>query len=234
MIVEICANGFESARIAHEAGADRIELCTDLSVGGLTPSHALIQQVLTQLSIPTHVLIRPRGGNFVWGDSEIDTMLQDIAFCRNAGCAGIVSGVLTSEGEIDVSTCRRLVAASQGMEFTFHRAFDYCKNPMEGLEQIIRLGATRVLTSGQKSRASDGLPLLKTLQQDFGNRIEIMPGGGINSENALQFKEAGFEMIHFSATKKESIDDSKTELLQNKVLGCSNPKEIKRIIQILA
>ncbi len=205
MILEICANSFESAQAAQVAGANRIELCTELSVGGLTPSHGLIEKVISELNISTHVLIRPRSGNFIYSEEEFDVMLRDISFCKKLGCAGIVSGFLTSDNKIDSDKTKQLIEASEGIEFTFHRAFDWVENPNEELQKLIDLKVNRLLSSGQKPTAIEGISLLKELQNLSNGQIEIMPGGGINLENVLKFKEAGFKSIHFSATTKKQV-----------------------------
>ena len=241
MIVEICANSFESAKAAQLAGANRIELCTELSVGGLTPSHGLIEKVISELNIPTHVLIRPRSGNFTYSEEEFDVMLLDIAFCKKLGCAGIVSGFLTLETAIDFEKTKQLVAASEGMEFTFHRAFDWVENPLEKLQKLIDLKVNRLLTSGQKPTAIEGISLLKELQNLSKEKIEIMPGGGINLENALKFKEAGFKSIHLSATTKKQVLLQKPKVsmhsevfFEEGIVATSNKEIIKKIIQLLA
>jgi len=234
MIIEICANSYESAKAAQEGGANRIELCTDLSVGGLTPSRKLIRKVIAELNIPVHVLIRPRGGNFVYSEEEIEAMLDAIAFCKKLGCSGIVSGVLTSENTIDEKATRQLIAASEGMEFTFHRAFDVVKDPSEAIETVVQLGATRLLSSGQQNKAIDGIEMLKQLKSLSEGKLQIMPGSGINSENALGFKKAGFKMIHFSATKKDKGASNEAGLFEKKVIGTSDRNEIERIIKLLS
>jgi copper homeostasis protein len=233
MIVEICANSFESARIARECGANRIELCTELSVGGLTPSHGLIEKVVAQLDIPVHVLIRPRSGNFVYSEAEVDVMLRDIALCKELGCAGIVSGVLTSENTIDKNATRVLVDASEGMEFTFHRAFDLTTGT-EYLDTLLELGVTRLLSSGLKPTAIEGIEFLKKLKAISEGKIQIMPGSGINSTNALEFKKAGFEMIHFSAIKKQLKSNTESLAFGSENIGTSDPKEILKIIELLS
>ena len=234
MIIEICANGFESARIAQNAGADRIELCTDLSVGGLTPSHGLIEKVIEKLSIPVHVLIRPRSGDFVYSKKELDTMLSDIAFCKELGCSGIVSGVLTSENTIDEKATRQLIEASNGMEFTFHRAFDCDVDIVSSIKLLIDLGVTRLLSSGQQIKAIDGIELLNKMKLLSKDQLQIMPGSGINAENAPDFKRAGFKAIHFSATKKANLSKKASGLFANEVIGTSDRLEIERIIKTLA
>jgi copper homeostasis protein len=234
MIIEICANSFESAKAAQDGGAYRIELCTDLSVGGLTPSRDSIQKVVGDLNIPVHVLIRPRGGNFVYLKEEIELMLDDIAFCKKVGCSGIVSGALTLENTIDEKVTRQLIAASEGMEFTFHRAFDVVKDPSEAIESIMQLGVTRLLSSGQQHKAIEGIEMLKQLKSLSEGKLQIMPGSGINSENALAFKEVGFEAIHFSATKKASVSKTDSGFFAKDVIGTSDQREIERIIKIVS
>ena len=234
MITEICANSFESAIAAQEGGANRIELCDDLSVGGLTPSRDLIRKVIQELNIPVHVLIRPGGGDFVYSKDEFEIMLKDIDFCKRIGCSGIVSGALTQENTIDKKVTQQLIAASEGMDFTFHRAFDLVKNPLEAIETVMQLGITRLLSSGQQNKAIDGIELLKKLKSLSEEKLQIMPGSGINSENALAFKKAGFEMIHFSATKKAKEAYNESGLFENKVIGISDRNEIERIIKILS
>jgi copper homeostasis protein len=241
MIIEICANSFESAQAAQLAGANRIELCTELSVGGLTPSHGLIEKVISELNIPTHVLIRPRSGNFTYSNEEFDVMLRDIAFCKKLGCAGIVSGFLTSENKIDTEKTKQLIDASQGMEFTFHRAFDWVENPLEELQKLIDLKVNRLLSSGQKPTAIEGISLLKELQKSSKGQLEIMPGGGINLENAMKFQEANFKSIHFSATIKRQILNQKPKVsmhseafFEEGIIGTSSEETIQKIKQLLA
>jgi copper homeostasis protein len=240
MQIEICANSFESAKAAQLAGANRIELCTELSVGGLTPSHGLIEKVVSELNIPAHVLIRPRSGNFTYSSSEFDVMLRDIAFCKELGCEGIVSGFLSSENKIDFEKTKQLIAASEGMEFTFHRAFDWVENPLEELQNLIELKVNRLLSSGQKPSAIEGISLLKELQNFSKDNLEIMPGGGINVENALKFKEAGFKSIHLSATNKKQMLPQKPKVsmhsdafFEEGIVATSDIEKIKRILQLL-
>lgn len=241
MIIEICANSFESAKAAQLAGANRIELCTELSMGGLTPSHGLLEKVVSELNIPAHVLIRPRSGNFTYSEEEFDVMLRDIAFCKKLGCSGIVSGFLTSENKINFKKTKQLVAVSEGMEFTFHRAFDWVENPIEELQNLIDLKVNRLLSSGQKPTAIEGISLLKELQDIAKGEIEIMPGGGINFENALKFKEAGFKSIHFSATtkkqvllKKPNVSMHSNVFFEEGIVATSNKETIQKIKALLA
>ena len=200
MKLEICANSFQSAKNAEEAGAHRIELCSELAVGGITPSYGLIKQVVEELSIETYVLIRPRSGNFIYTDVEIEIMKNDIQTCKDLGCSGIVSGVLKEDNSLDVKRTKMLIEISKPLAFTFHRAFDWTPNPIEALEQLIKIGVNRVLTSGQESNAEKGFELLKRLKSMANNRIIILPGSRIKSDNAMLFKEAGFKEIHASAS----------------------------------
>ncbi|MGC6415320.1 MAG: copper homeostasis protein CutC [Bacteroidia bacterium] len=201
MLVEICANSFRSAQNAQNAGADRIELCSELAVGGITPSYGLISHVLNKLNIPTHILIRPRGGDFCYNNDDFEIMKQDIEMCKSLGAKGIVSGVLNPDFSIDIDRTITLINLSRPMNFTFHRAFDLVSNPFKGLKQLEKMGVSRVLTSGQAPTAIEGLSLLKTLQNDF--KGIIIPSAGINCENIKQFKLSGFKEIHFSASVQQ-------------------------------
>ncbi len=204
MIVEVCANSFESALNAEKAGADRIELCAELAVGGITPSHGLLQKVIDELSIPVNVLIRPRGGDFTYTDVEFDIMKRDIAFCKDTGCNGIVAGILSrnfgNDHTIDIERTKALVEIAKPLSFTFHRAFDWVANPKKAIEQLATIGVETILTSGQESTAEKGIELLTALKGSGADNIVIMPGGGIHKKNILQFKNADFKAIHFSAT----------------------------------
>lgn len=230
MIVEICASNFESAGIAQKCDADRIELCTDLGVGGLTPSRDLIRKVTSELTIPVHVLVRPRKGDFVFSEVEFHEMLETIKFCRELNCAGVVSGVLRQENEIDFERTKQLVKATEGMEFTFHRAFDEVADPISAVNTLIALGVDRLLSSGQELNAVDGIPLLKQLQEHSAGRIEIMPGAGINETNAQLFKAAGFQSIHLSAIKKAQVANT---MFDTGVEGVSDSELINKVISIV-
>lgn len=210
MKLEICANSFKSAINAQEAGAHRIELCSELAIGGITPSFGVIKKVIKELSIPVFVLIRPRSGNFTYSDSEFEIMKHDIQLCKELGCSGIVSGILNINNTIDIERTRELVLLSKPLPFTFHRAFDWTKNSTKSLEQLMDIGIQRVLTSGQNSTAKDGLELLQDLKDKADSKIIILPGGGINSENAIFFKNAGFSEIHTSASRTMDANNHNT------------------------
>jgi copper homeostasis protein len=229
MKLEICANSYQSAKNAQEAGAQRIELCQELSVGGITPSYGLIKQVIQNLEIPVFVLIRPRGGNFVYSDAEFDIMKNDIQLSKDLGCKGIVSGILNPDSTIDLERTKELIFYSKPLPFTFHRAFDAVTNPKEALEQLISLGVDRVLTSGQKQTAEVGLNLLNELNDIADGRITILAGGGITGVNASKFKAMGLKEIHASASSKTESDTSLFSL----PLTYSDPQKIKAILDAI-
>ena len=208
MILEICVANYQSAINAQKAGAHRIELCSELAVGGITPSFGLLKKVLDSVTIPVFVLIRPRSGNFTYSDAEFDIMKENIQLCKDLGASGIVSGLLKEDYTIDTVRTQELIQLSNPLPFTFHRAFDWTPKPIKALEHLIKIGVNRVLTSGQESNAEKGIELLKQLNSIAINRIIILPGSGINSNNTLLFKEGGFTEIHTSASiiiKKQGI-----------------------------
>ena len=196
MIIEVCAESYEYALKAEKAGADRIELCKDLHLDGLTPDYESAKRTIDKLDIPVFILIRPRGGDFIYSHEEFELMKRDILKFKKMGCKGIVSGVLNDDNTIDIKKTKELVELSRPLEFTFHRAFDKVNNPLNEIENLIELGIDRILTSGQKEKAIDGLVLLKQLNSISKNRIKIMPGSGINKSNIVNF--VNFEEIHGS------------------------------------
>ena len=211
MIVEICVDSIDSALIAEKSGANRIELCSSLALGGITPSWGLIEKIVQKLSIGIHVLIRPRGGDFTYSESEINLMLADIEMAKSLGVSGIVSGVLNSDHTLDIENTKRLINAGAGLPFTFHRAFDWIPNKEDALGQLDDLGVQRILTSGGCTKAIDALSTLTTWNRNY--QTTILPGGGINSSNYKAFQTAGFEEIHLSATK--IVDNGEVEIPMN-------------------
>ena len=198
--LEICANSVLSAVIAQEGGADRVELCQNLDVGGTTPSLGQVWLARAGLSIGVHVLIRPRGGDFLYSDLEFLEMKSDIMFCREAKCDGVVIGMLLADGRVDTVRMAELIELARPMQVTFHRAFDRCRDPFEALEAIIDLGCDRLLTSGMKNTAAEGAETIAQLVKQANGRIEVMPGAGINEENILQIAAAtGASSFHTSA-----------------------------------
>ena len=196
MIIEVCAESYEYALKAEKAGADRIELCKDLHLDGLTPDYETAKRTIDSLNIPVFILIRPREGDFIYSDEEFELMKQDILKFKEMGCKGIVSGVLNNDKSIDIERTQELVELSKPLEFTFHRAFDIVSSPLNEIENLIRLGVDRVLTSGQKDKAIDGLDLLLKLKNISKNRLVIMPGSGISKNNLKNFEL--FNEIHGS------------------------------------
>ena len=202
---EICANSVESCLAAQEGGADRVELCAGIPEGGTTPSYGeikLARKLLTKTKL--HVIIRPRGGDFLYTPLELERMEEDIRICRELGVDGVVFGCLTEEGEIDREANRRLVELARPMSVTFHRAFDRTADPMKALEDIISLGCNRILTSGQQPKAIDGISLLAQLEKKLKEYplppIQLLAGSGVNEENIRQiFDATGIHEYHFSA-----------------------------------
>jgi len=184
IVFELCAETMDACLAAREGGADRIELCSALSEGGLTPSHAFLQAAVEHSQIPVHVLIRPRGGNFLYTSAEIDIIAQDILHARQMGAAGVVFGLLRQDRRVDVEATRRLVELAAPLEVTFHRAFDVTPSLGEALEDVIATGAHRVLTSGGHADPVVAARSLATLVAQAKGRITIAVGGGLRVENA--------------------------------------------------
>jgi copper homeostasis protein len=200
--LEICVDTVESALNAQEAGADRVELCNNLPEGGTTPGFGTICSARNNLSIGLHVIIRPRGGDFLYSDMEYDIMRREIDLCGECGVNGIVLGILEAGGSIDVERTARLIEFASPMSATFHRAFDMCIDPIRGLEDVIATGADRLLTSGQKTRAEEGIELISKLVLNANERIIIMPGSGINSENIGKIAiSTGAKEFHLTGRK---------------------------------
>ena len=196
MIIEVCAESYEYAVKAEKAGADRIELCKDLHLDGLTPDYESSKRTIDTLDIPVFILIRPRGGDFIYSHEEFELMKRDILKFKKMGCKGIVSGVLNSDKSIDIERTKDLVQLSRPLDFTFHRAFDVVSDPLKEIENLIRLGVDRILTSGQKDKAIEGLNLLLELKRISNNGIVIMPGSGISKNNLKNFTL--FKEVHGS------------------------------------
>lgn len=198
--LEICAGDIESAIAARDGGAQRIELCSALGEGGITPSAGMAAEAAL-LGIKVHALIRPRGGDFLYSDAEVRTMVTDIKIFKQLGIDGVVIGCLTPNGNIDLNACSKLIDAAQDMSVTFHRAFDRCRNPQQALEEIISLGCNRLLTSGQAPTALLGKDTIRDLVKQANGRITIMPGCGVNATNAAEILSyTGASEIHASAS----------------------------------
>ena len=201
---EICSGSLQSALNAQEAGAHRVELCSALSLGGLTPSYGFIELARKRLKIDVNVLIRPRQGDFLYDSDEVAVMIRDIIACAQMGVNGVVIGALDPFGNVDVDACRAMVAVAKhhGMSVTFHRAIDRACNIMAALEDVISTGADRVLSSGGKPTSLEGLETLAQMNAAAAGRIIIMPGGGVNTGNIRQILEGtGAQEIHFSGSQ---------------------------------
>jgi copper homeostasis protein len=198
--LEICANSFTSALAAQNGGAHRVELCENMAEGGTTPSYAQIKLCKENLNIEVWPIIRPRGGDFLYTYLEFNLMKEDIKICKSLGCDGIVTGVIKTNGEIDILRCAELIELAKPMPVAFHRAFDMTNNLTKALEDLINLGVVRVLTSGAANTALNGVEVIKKLVKQAQNRIEIMPGAGVNPKNIGQIlKATGATNIHSSA-----------------------------------
>ena len=183
MLVEAAVESLEEALAAERAGADRIELCVNLDSGGTTPGETLIDDVVRGAHVPVFVLIRPRAGDFVYSEPEIETMIREISLARSSGVAGIVTGALNPDGTVDLEHTSALVKATGGLPVTFHRAFDSTPDLTDALEQVIAAGASRVLTSGGAATAHEGAAAIASLVDQAGRRISIVAGGSIRAHN---------------------------------------------------
>ncbi|WP_263367527.1 copper homeostasis protein CutC [Edaphobacter bradus] len=184
IVFELCADSIDACLAARDGGADRIELCSALSEGGLTPSHGLIREALQRSGLPVHVLLRPRGGDFVYTHAEFDVMREDLTHMRRLGANGVVLGVLRADGTVDVERTRELVAMAGPLDVTFNRAFDHSASLEQALEDVIATGCRRVLTSGGKRDVVSGAKSLARLVNQAAGRIEIAVGGGLRLKNA--------------------------------------------------
>jgi copper homeostasis protein len=200
MIFEICVDAVAGVRAAKAAGAQRVELCCDLIEGGITPSRGMMRRARTIAGIGLHVMIRPRGGDFLFDDDEFAIMEADIDTAKAEGADGVVVGLLTKAATIDEERARVLIARARPLSVTFHRAFDMTPDPFAALETLIALGVDRVLTSGQEASVLEGLPLIAELVRTAGRRIIVMPGGGITQRNAARIVAAASPTeMHFAA-----------------------------------
>jgi copper homeostasis protein len=201
MLLEVVVYNIESALRAQEGGADRIELCDNPAEGGTTPSYAVIEAVRQNVNMDVYVMIRPRGGDFLYSNYEFHAMKRDIHQCQKISVDGVVFGILTEEGRIDVKRCKELIERARPLKVTCHRAFDMTRDPFEALEDCIEAGFERILTAGQQAQAAKGKELIAELIQKANGRIAVMPGSGVNEntvEEILRISKA--KELHFSAT----------------------------------
>lgn len=243
-LFEVCANSVESCLAAQAGGANRVELCAGIPEGGTTPSYGdmiIAREMLKETRL--HVIIRPRGGDFLYSPLEQRIMLKDIEIARQLGADGVVFGCLTAEGDIDLPLMQQLMEASQGMSATFHRAFDVCRNPRKALEEIINLGCHRILTSGQQPTAEQGIPLLKELQAQAAGRIILLAGCGVNEKNIAQISaETGINEFHFSGRenvasgmkfRNEAVSMGGTVQIEEYSRPVTTQNRVKNTIEVL-
>jgi len=198
--LEIAANSLESALAAQAGGADRVELCENLGEGGATPSYGTLAAARDRLQIPLYVLIRPRGGDFVYSPAEWDVMQRDVELCVGLGCDGVVLGALDAHGAVDTAGCAQLIAAAGGLGVTFHRAIDCAADPLVALEAVIGLGCERVLTSGQADSAPEGAAVIASLVTRSAGRIAVMAGAGVTAQTLpMLARQSGVDEFHASA-----------------------------------
>lgn len=230
MKIELCAASNESILLAKEFNIDRIELCQNLEQGGLTPSAGIIEFALSK-ELETNVLIRPRAGGFNYCEEDFLIMLKDIEYCKKIGAHGIVIGVLTETNEIHKNQLEQIVDISEGLNITFHRAFDDTIEWKRSMEILINYGVKRILTSGISPNVETGINVLKDMVSFAKNRIEIMAGGGINAANVQKIiNEAKPNAIHFSATSKKLLDEE--SLFSETILGVDR-KKVMRITEAI-
>ena len=236
MKIEVCATSLESIQNAQIAGADRIELCSELSLGGITPSYGFIKEAVRISRLPINCLIRSRSGDFVYTDAEFNTMMEDVQIAKKLGVTGIVIGFLTPENDVNWEQLQQAIALADTLEVTFHRAFDELKDSRAALEKFKELGVHRILCSGKAEKAENGIEQLLDWKKSTQDAIEIQPGGGITDLNCQLFKQSDFESLHLSAHKKNRNTSGDTamgiwdqpkevadiEMLKRVVASCKN------------
>jgi copper homeostasis protein len=211
VLLEICCGSIDDAIEAEKGGADRVELCSALFLGGLTPSLGTMQEVKRRLKIPVMVMVRPRGGGFAYSEAEMASMERDAEAAVENGADGVVFGILRSDGGLDIPRCKRIRRLIGKRQAVFHRAFDVTPDPFKALEQLVDMGVTRVLTSGQKDSVAEGVELIKKLIERAADRIEILPGGGIQPWNVKEIVErSACRQVHLTAWKTVSDTSAQT------------------------
>ncbi len=219
-LLEICAYNVQSCFAAYQAGASRIELCSSPAEGGVTPGYGIIRYVIDHIAIPAYVMVRPRGGDFVYSAEELEIMYSDIRQLKQMGCAGVVVGPLTKDGEVNTDVLKQMVTLAHPMQVTFHKAFDRVKDPLTALEAIIDAGCHRILTSGLQATATEGSALLRRLVTQAAGRIIIMPGGGVRSSNIRQLADETRALeLHSSAIIPGNTDNTADSWEIKKMVG---------------
>jgi copper homeostasis protein len=219
---EVVVFSAEGAIDAQNGGAQRVELCENSTEGGTTPSIGTISIARKQLHIKLFVMIRPRGGDFLYSINEFEAMRADIEYCKKNGVDGVVFGILNSNGSVDTHRCKLLVEIAKPLSVTFHRAYDRTSNPKKALEDIIACGFNRILTSGQKPTAKEGIDLIAEIIKQADGRIIIMPGGGVRKENVIEIKKkTGAVEFHTSARTilKSKMNNPESTFIESEILG---------------
>jgi copper homeostasis protein len=188
-VIEIATTDYTTTQSAVDGGADRIELCAALTEGGTTASYGTIRKCREAFDVQLFPIIRSRSGDFLYSEEEFEIMFEDVKLCKELGCDGVVIGLLTKQGSVDLKRTSKLIETAYPLEMTFHRAFDRCKDPFEGMEQLIEIGCQRILTSGQRPTAPEGVELIAQLVKTADERIIIMPGSGVRKENIKNLAE---------------------------------------------
>jgi copper homeostasis protein len=243
VLVEACVESVESALAAQEGGAGRVELCEAVAEGGVTPSAGLMELCRERLRIPVHVLIRPRPGDFVYSDLELEVMRRDIALAVRLGVAGVVLGVLRSDGAVDVERTQALIGMARPLSVTFHRAFDFTRDADRALDALIDLGVDRILTSGQAATAREGTRVLTRLVSRAAGRLVILAGGGVNEDNVTEIvRRTGVREVHVRATalfespssyRPRHLSLQKRPLPNDFDRAVTDPERIRRISTLL-
>ena len=213
--IEICCTSIDAALLAQNYGAARIELCSELFLGGITPSIGLIESCIKGLRIPIRVLLRPRGGDFNYNNNEVKVLINDVIRLKEIGVNGIVIGMVDEKGSIPINKLERIINIIDGkMNLTFHKAFDYLEKPIQEIKTLIELGFDTILTSGGKKTAEEGINFINKLRNVANGDLSIMPGGGINSENFMHFIIHNYEWVHLSAKKNNKLKNKKISEIQ--------------------
>ena len=240
-LLEICVDSVESAKLAQQGGADRLELCANLIIGGTSPTTAMVKAVMQQVQIPVNVLLRPRFGDFCFTDAEKQVLLEELNQMKALGVNGVVIGALTPQGELDVDFLRQCIKRAEGMWVTLHRAFDVAADPFRALEQAKALGFDSILTSGQQANAVKGADLIAQLVQAAGNEIHVMAGSGVSPDNMPMLAEKGVRHFHFSA--KHRVESQMTFRKEGVPMGlavadeylreCTDPQKVAEAKAVL-
>ena len=237
---ELCAETLEAAQIAQSEGADRIELCGHLAISGITPGRALISATVRSISIPVHVLIRPRGGDFVYSHDEFELIRQQTLMAKALGAAGVAIGILQADGRVDVSRTREIAQLAAPLKVTFHRAFDETLNLSDALEDVIRTGADCLLTSGGKANVMAGASAIAALVKQAGARLTVMAGGGLSLSNAAEVvRLTGASYLHGSLIRKPEKSLAGARLPSHHAaddsapIGNVYPEDVREVIRLM-